>query len=127
MKLLIPVVLRSPRADRAARGRWADAMLALLALGGIGIAAGSLAGLLLSETVGLFGFKELGYREAIVISIVLDVATIVLLGIFVYQAAADEAITSGTSPSTSGPGTGLDRCRRGTRQGRAGRSARVRC
>jgi hypothetical protein len=34
-------------------------------------------------------------------------------------------ITSGTSPSTGGPGTGSDRCRRGTRRGRAGRSARV--
>jgi hypothetical protein len=63
-------------------GRWATAALALLAISGIGIAAGSLAGLLISENGGLFGFMEHGYREAIVVSIVLEVATIVLLGLF---------------------------------------------
>jgi hypothetical protein len=63
-------------------GRRAGAALALLAISGIGIAAGSLAGLLISENGGLFGFMEHGYREAIVISIVLEAATIVLLGLF---------------------------------------------
>jgi hypothetical protein len=63
-------------------GRWAAAALALLAIGGIGIAASSLAGLLVSESGGLFGFMEQGYREAIVISIALEAATITLLGLF---------------------------------------------
>ena len=63
-------------------GRWAGAALGLLAISGIGIAAGSLAGLLISENGGLFGFMEQGYREAIVISIVLEVATMTLLGLF---------------------------------------------
>ena len=63
-------------------GRWGTAALALLAISGIGIAAGSLAGLLISENGGLFGFMEQGYREAIVLSIVLEVATIILLGLF---------------------------------------------
>jgi hypothetical protein len=67
---------------RRIAGRWADAILAALAMSGIGIAAGSLAGLLVSESGGLFGFMEQGYREAIVLSIVLEVATIVLLGMF---------------------------------------------
>jgi hypothetical protein len=62
--------------------RWAPVILAVLALSGIGIAAGSLAGLLISENGGLFGFMELGYRQAIVVSIVLEVATIALLGLF---------------------------------------------
>jgi hypothetical protein len=53
----------------------------LLSLGGIGVAAGSLAALLVSETAGLFGFEETGYRPAIVLSIALEVATIVLLGV----------------------------------------------
>jgi hypothetical protein len=52
----------------------------LLALSGVGIAAGSVAGLLVSETSGLFGFRETGYRSAIVLSLVLEGATIVLLG-----------------------------------------------
>lgn len=67
---------------RRIAGRWAAALLALLAVGGIGIAAGSLAGLLVSENGGLFGFMEQGYREAIVLSIALEVATMILLGSF---------------------------------------------
>jgi hypothetical protein len=63
-------------------GRRADATLAVLALGGIGVAGGSLAGLLISENGGLFGFMEFGYRPAIVLSIALEVATVVLLGLF---------------------------------------------
>jgi hypothetical protein len=64
-------------------GRRSQAVLALFAIGGIGVAAGSLAGLLVSENGGLFGFMEQGYREAIVISIVLEVATMCLLALFV--------------------------------------------
>jgi len=64
-------------------GRRAQAVLALFAIGGIGVAAGSLAALLVSENGGLFGFMEQGYREAIVISIVLEVATVALLALFV--------------------------------------------
>jgi hypothetical protein len=66
---------------RRLAGRWDAAVLAGLALGGIMIAAGSLAGLLVSENGGLFGFMEQGYRQAIVISIALEVATIILLGL----------------------------------------------
>lgn len=51
----------------------------LLGLAGIGIAAGSLAGLLLSESTGLFGFMETGYRPAILLSIGLEATTIALL------------------------------------------------
>ena len=39
-------------------------------------------GLLISEQTPLFGFMESGYRQAIVISIVLEVATGLLLGAF---------------------------------------------
>jgi hypothetical protein len=53
----------------------------LLSLAGIGVAAGSLAGLVLSETTGLFGFTETGYRPAILLSIGLEAATIALLGV----------------------------------------------
>jgi hypothetical protein len=66
---------------------------ALLALGGAGIAAGSIAGLLVSETSGLFGFKEDGYRGAIVLSIALEAATVLLLG--AYAASALRAATGG--------------------------------
>jgi hypothetical protein len=58
-------------------GRFA---LPLACAGGIGVAAGSLAALLVSEGGGLFGFTETGYRPAIVLSIALEVATVVLLG-----------------------------------------------
>jgi hypothetical protein len=55
---------------------------ALLALSGVGIAAGSVAGLLITETSGLFGFMEDGYRSAIVLSLVFEGATILLLGLY---------------------------------------------
>ena len=54
----------------------------LLALTGVGIATGSVAGLLISETTGLFGFMEDGYRSAIVLSLMFEGATIVLLGTY---------------------------------------------
>ena len=41
-----------------------------------------LAGLLVSEHHALFGFMERGYRGAIVLSIVLEAATMALLGAF---------------------------------------------
>jgi hypothetical protein len=61
-------------------GRAGRLAVPLLALAGIGVAAGSLAGLLVSESSGLFGFMETGYRSAIVLAIALEAATIVLLG-----------------------------------------------
>ena len=70
--LFAPVQRLSGRAGRLA--------VPLLALSGIGVAAGSLAGLFVSETSGLFGFMEAGYRTAIVVSIVLEAVTIALLG-----------------------------------------------
>jgi len=61
-------------------GRAGRLALPVLSLAGMGVAAGSLAGLLLSEHAGLFGFMEAGYRPAIMLSIGLEAATIVLLG-----------------------------------------------
>jgi len=60
-----------------------DAVLALAALGAIGIAFGSLVSLLWSEYRPLFGFMESGYRLAIVLTIVFDSLATVLLGTFV--------------------------------------------
>jgi hypothetical protein len=62
--------------------RFGDRLLTVLALAGIGIGAGTLAGLLVSENVGLFGFMEAGYHSAIVLSIVFDVAAVALLSAF---------------------------------------------
>ena len=62
-------------------GRAGRLAVPVLSLAGIGVAAGSLAGLLLSESAGLFGFTETGYRTAIVVSIGLEAATIGLLGL----------------------------------------------
>jgi hypothetical protein len=62
-----------------------DLILVLAALGAIGIAVGSLASLLYSEYAPLFGFMESGYRLAIVLALVFDVATSVFLGAFVLM------------------------------------------
>jgi hypothetical protein len=85
-------------------GRAGRIALPLLSAGGIGIAAGSLAGLLLSESTGLFGFMEVGYRPAIVLSIALELATIVLVTLHAFTAGrglADRARPSG--PRTGPP------------------------
>jgi hypothetical protein len=66
---------------RVAR-EWTAAVRAMLAIGGISIAAGSAAGLLVSERTGLFGFMEQGYRFAIVLSLVLEISTVLLLVTF---------------------------------------------
>ena len=64
-----------------------DLILVLAALGGIGIALGSLGSLLVSEYMPLFGFMESGYRLAIVLTLVFDSLTTVFLGLFVIAVA----------------------------------------
>ena len=53
----------------------------LLSLGGFGIAATSLAALLVSEHTKLFGFMESNYRPAIIIAIVSEAAAAVVLAL----------------------------------------------
>jgi hypothetical protein len=77
------------------RGRAGQLALPLLSVAGVGIAAGSLGALLVSETVGLFGFMETGYRPAILVSIGLDVATIVLLGAHLAASRTRPVVSSG--------------------------------
>jgi hypothetical protein len=72
--LFAPVRRFAPRAG--------DAILALAALGAIGIALGTFAALLISEYRPLFGFMESGYRLAIVLTLVFDVLTTAFLGFF---------------------------------------------
>lgn len=64
---------------RVAAASRVDAAIGLLALGAVAIAVGSLIALFISESGGLFGFSETGYRAAIVVAIVAEAATIALL------------------------------------------------
>ena len=64
-----------------------DLILVLAALGGIGIAFGSLAALMISEYTPLFGFMESGYRLAVVLTLIFDSLTSVLLALFVVALA----------------------------------------
>jgi hypothetical protein len=63
--------------------RLGDLVLALAALGAIGIALGTLVSLLISEYMPLFGFMESGYRISIVLRLLFGALTTVLLGLFV--------------------------------------------
>jgi MFS family permease len=65
---------------RLAASHRAHAAIGLLALGAVAIAVGALIALFISESGGLFGFTESGYRAAIVVAIVAEAATIALLG-----------------------------------------------
>ena len=87
--LVVGLALLTPL--RRVAGRFAHRLVTLLALSGIGIAAGTLGGLLISENGGLFGFMEVGYRGAIVLSIAFDAATIVLLAAFLFLRSRPES------------------------------------
>jgi hypothetical protein len=63
-------------------GRLGEPILVLAALGAFGIAVGSLASLLISEYMPLFGFMESGYRLAIILALLFDALTTVFLGVF---------------------------------------------
>jgi len=64
-------------------GRWGGGVVALLALGGAGLAATAFVFLLISERTPLFGFMEPGYDPtAIALSRVAELATVALLGSF---------------------------------------------
>lgn len=67
---------------RRVTGRYTDAVRAVLAVGGIGLGVLSLVALFVSESSGLFGFVEHGYRMAIVVAIVAEVAATVFLVAF---------------------------------------------
>jgi hypothetical protein len=71
--------------------RLGDAILALAALGAIGIALGTLVSLVVSEYTPLFGFMESGYRLAVVLTLVFDGLTTVFLGIFLFSIGPDLA------------------------------------
>jgi|tagenome__1003787_1003787.scaffolds.fasta_scaffold20884156_3 hypothetical protein len=79
-------------------------LTAALAVCGTAVALGSLAALAVSETSGLFGFMEYGYRTGIVVAIVLEATTALLLATFLVLA------WSSPSPrrrSTMGTGRGV--------------------
>jgi hypothetical protein len=67
---------------RRVAGRHAGSVRAAFAIAGIGLGALSLVALFISEGSGLFGFVENGYRTAIVLAMVAEVASIVFLLLF---------------------------------------------
>jgi hypothetical protein len=74
------LVLLIPIGHRVRRGRLL--LDSLSALAGIGVSAGALAALLISEHMPLFGFMEHGYRVEIVIAITAESAAILSLSAF---------------------------------------------
>jgi hypothetical protein len=62
--------------------RYADAIRSVFAIGGIGLGVLSLAALFVSESSGLFGFAENGYRTPIVLAMVAEIAATLFLIVF---------------------------------------------
>lgn len=54
----------------------------LLALGGMGLAATSFVFFFISESRGIFGFQDYGYRTAIIIALAAEAAAVFFLGIY---------------------------------------------
>jgi hypothetical protein len=78
--LIVGLALLAPL--RRMAGRFERSLTLALAASGIAIAGATLGGLLISENSGLFGFMEVGYRSAIVLSIAFDGAAVLLLAAF---------------------------------------------
>jgi hypothetical protein len=105
----VGLVLLMPTRRSARHGRLVFDSLAALA--GIGVAAGALAALLISEHRPLLGFMEHGYRLEIVIAIASEAVAIVSLGVFLAVAdrrtheprgrlaTRDKAIDATTTPT----------------------------
>ena len=74
-------------------GRNANAVRALFAVGGIGLGVLSLVALFISESSGLFGFVENGYRTPIVLAIVAEVAAVVFLAVYFAARGRDDIRT----------------------------------
>jgi hypothetical protein len=75
-------------------GRNANAVRALFAVGGIGLGVLSLVALFISESSGLFGFVENGYRTPIVLAMVAEVAAVVFLAVFLAARGAHDIQTA---------------------------------
>ena len=71
----------------------------LLALAGIGLAATSFVFLFISEHQPLFGFRDYGYRAAIVIALAAEAATVVLPGGYLGARAARHRMTRSSTES----------------------------
>jgi uncharacterized protein (UPF0261 family) len=78
-------------------GRYEDVVRAAFAVAGIALAVGALAGLCISESSGLFGFVEHGYRTPIVLAIVAEAAATLFLVVFLAaNGTGGQAIRSGS-------------------------------
>jgi hypothetical protein len=83
---------------RSRLGRRGELLEQLAALAGVGLAAGGLAALLISEHTPLFGFMEHGYRFVIVLTIASEAAVIVLLTLFLIRARSNARRAGSTDP-----------------------------
>ncbi len=94
LAVLVPIERLRPRGGRV--------LLVAAAMAGIGIAAGSLAALLISERTALFGFMESGYRAAIVLALAAEALAIVALGPFAVMTARAAAPGPSSRPDKQG-------------------------
>ena len=74
----------------------------LAALAGVGVAAGALGALLISEQTPLFGFQEHGYRFAIVLALVAEAVVVTMLSLYLWQERASVRRRPTASAPTSG-------------------------
>lgn len=97
---VVGVMLLAPL-ERLSR-RFGNAAVALAGLSGFGIAAGSLAALLISEQTSLFGFMESNYRPAIVVALAAEAAATVCLALLFLLTISVKRDRNESGPSLSG-------------------------
>lgn len=82
----------------------------LAAIAGIGVAAGALVGLLISEQTPLFGFREQGYRFVIVLALASETVAVTMLSLFLARERTDHpgSHTGGSRRQRRGPASPID-------------------
>jgi hypothetical protein len=74
-----------------ARGRLGTLLDEVAALAGVGLAAGGFVALVISEHTPLFGFREHGYRFAIVLALAAEALAVTLLSLFLVRRQGGDA------------------------------------
>ena len=82
-------------------GRAGAVLDRVAAIAGVGLAAGGLVSLLISEHTSLFGFTEHGYRFAIVLALTSEALAIVLLTLFLASGRTTVGATRSAASGTT--------------------------
>jgi hypothetical protein len=87
---------------RAPLGRFGTLLDRLAAVAGVAVATGALTALLISEHTPLFGFRERGYRFAIVLAITSEAVAIAMFTLFLVRTRRPRSLSAASAVGPAG-------------------------